>query len=277
MAKIIDFDAQGHVVYHGLLSQQEVDSYQEVINALKAEFPEIEKELLEKYPSSRINGTSIEYKYYLGKALANYLEKYDVTEDERRRFYDEITNLASEETKKLYTREAGKKAKTRSIFEQFYLLSHLDIETTKKLNWGEWQTLFDRVICREDPRIFEWVDSLDGKISRDDWRSFMKILNMYCSNIDTSVFSDEEFKCIFDSLLLTGKQWVLKYKLFKKEHPNSAKSKAELKWSKKFYQRCFELKKENRSDIMNQTIIDEAFYDIMEKDFVIAKNRVGNT
>lgn len=267
MSRIIDFDNQGHIVYNGLLSQEEVESYQEIIDALQKEFPEIEKELLKKYPSKKANGTSIEYKYYLGKAISEYLNKYDVTEDERRRFFDEIKNLASEKTKELYTRDSGKKSKTRSIFEQFYLLSQLSFDTVLRLNWGEWQPLFDRVICREDPRIFAWIDKRVEKVSRSNWRSFMKVVNMYAGKFETALFSEDEFFDIFDSLLLTGSEWVSKYDSYKKDHPDSAKNHDELKWSKKFYQKCFEIKKQKRLDVITKEIIDRAFFEVMEKDF----------
>jgi exonuclease I len=80
MGHIVRLDAEGHLLYEGLLSSQEIATIDEILNTLKEEIPQIEADLEETY------GKSVLYKYNLGKILGELLTKYDISFAERRKF-----------------------------------------------------------------------------------------------------------------------------------------------------------------------------------------------
>ena len=117
MGHIVRLDAEGHLLYEGLLSSQEIATIDEILQALKEEIPQIEADLEETY------GKSVLYKYNLGKILGELLTKYDISFAERRKFWDEIKNFATKEDRK---RNEGTNAETRSFYGQCYRLSQYD-------------------------------------------------------------------------------------------------------------------------------------------------------
>lgn len=249
MKHIVALDAEGHLVYDGLLSSKEKASIDEILNALKTEIPQIESDLEETY------GKSVLYKYNLGKFLGGLLSKYNISVSERRRFWDEIKTFA---TKKSRTRDDGINAVTRSFYEQCYVLSRYDIEVVEKLSWRQWQDILDRVGNREDERIFEWIRNRNDKLREDDWREFEKGLHLYLKNKDTSVFTDEELFSVYDSILEMSKYWRIAFAQFSKDFPNSAKIKSKARRSKKYQSTCFQLKRELRKQLDDE-IFEQAF------------------
>ncbi|MDE7162659.1 MAG: ATP-dependent helicase [Clostridia bacterium] len=256
MGHIVSLDAEGRLVYKGLLSSQEKATVDEILNALKSEIPEIESDLASEY------GQSVWYKYNLGLFLGGLLEKYQITIAERRQFWDEIKTFATKEERK---RNEGTNAVTRSFYQQCYILSCQDKEVVEKLTWRQWQDILDRVGNREDERIFVWIKNLTGKIREDDWREFEKALHLYLKEKDTSVFTDEELFSIYDSLLKMCKVWRERFKVFEAEHPKSLKIKSKGVWAKKYYACCFDIKKIQRIRIVTQEICEQAFQELMEK------------
>lgn len=255
MGHIVSLDAEGRLVYKGLLSSQEKATVDEILNALKSEIPQIEADLASEYRQS------VWYKYNLGLFLGGLLEKYKITIAERRQFWDEIKTFATKEERK---RNEGTNAVTRSFYQQCYILSCQDKEVVEKLTWRQWQDILDRVGNREDERIFVWIKNLTGKIREDDWREFEKALHLYLKGKDTSVFSDEELFSIYDSLLKMCQIWRERFKVFETEHPKSLKIKSKGIWAKKFYTRCFEIKKKQRTQVITSEICDLAFEEIIE-------------
>jgi len=249
MGHIVALDAEGHLVYDGLLSSKEKASIDEILNALKEEIPQIELDLEETY------GKSVLYKYNLGEFLSQLLSKYNISASERRRFWDEIKIFATKENR---TRNEGANSVTRSFYEQCYVLSQYDIEAVKKLSWRQWQDILDRVGNREDERIFEWIKNKSDKIREDDWREFEKGLHLYLKNKDTSVFSDDELYAIYDSILEMSKYWRIAFTQFSKDFPNSAKIKSKARRSKKYQMACFQLKRELRTQL-DDDIFAQAF------------------
>ena len=151
MAKIIDFDADGKYLYKGLLTTNELKEYEDLKDTLLQEIPSLENELKQKYGDSVLN------KYYLGKTLGCFLEEFQVSVKERRRFWDEIKNIATTETRI----RADGKSKKRSFFEQCYKLSLVDIDVVQNLSWRQWQSLLDRddkIV--EDTRLYDWIASV---------------------------------------------------------------------------------------------------------------------
>lgn len=246
----------GHLVYDGLLSSKEKASIDEILSALQEEIPTIEADLEGEY------GQSVWYKYNLGLVLGELLEKYQISISERRRFWDEIKNLATKEDRK---RDEGTNSVTRSFYQQCYILSQQDKDVVEKLTWRQWQDLLDRVGNREDERIFKWIKQLSGKIREDDWREFEKALHLYLKDKDTSVFEDNELFSIYDSIMLMCRKWREQFKEFSKEYPKSAKIKTKGTWAKKYYAVCFGKKKAVRSKVVTEEMCNEAFSELMMK------------
>lgn len=249
MGHIAGIDAEGHLVYDGLLSSQEKATIDEILNALKEEIPQIESDLESVY------GKSVLYKYNLGIFLGGLLNKYEISVAERRRFWDEIKTFASKENRK---RNEGKNAATRSFYEQCFVLSQYDKEVVEKLSWRQWQDILDRVSNREDERIFEWIRNKTEKIREDDWREFEKALHLFLKSKDTSVFSDIELFDIYNSLYSMSVYWRIAFLQFSKDFPKSAKIKSKAKRSKKYQSECFRLKRELKKPL-NDDIFTQAF------------------
>lgn len=245
MAHLVSLDAEGRLVYDGLLSSQERATVDEILNALKEEIPQIETDLEDLY------GKTVLYKYHLGKFLGGLLGKYDVSVAERRRFWDEIKTFATKEDRK---RNEGTKAVTRSFYEQCFVLSQYDLEVVQKLSWRQWQDILDRVANREDQRIFEWVRRKSDKIREDDWREFEKGLHLFLKSKDTSVFSDEELFDIYNSIYAMAVYWRIAFTQFSKDFPKSAKIKTKARRSKKYQEVSFKIKKE-----LKKPLDDEIF------------------
>lgn len=240
MAHLVSLDAEGRLIYDGLLSSQERATVDEILNALKKEIPQIETDLEDLY------GKTVLYKYHLGKFLGGLLGKYNVSVSERRRFWDEIKTFATKEERK---RNEGTKAVTRSFYEQCFVLSQYDLEVVQKLSWRQWQDILDRVANREDQRIFEWVHRKSDKIREDDWREFEKGLHLFLKSKDTSVFSDAELFDIYNSIYAMAVYWRIAFTQFSKDFPKSAKIKTKARRSKKYQEVSFKLKKELRKPL----------------------------
>jgi hypothetical protein len=252
---VVSLDKDGHLIYEGLLTSNEIANIDDILDALKTEIPQIEDDLKKYY------GKSVWYKYNLGLVLGGLLEKYEITFAERRKFWDEIKIFATKENRK---RNEGTKSVTRSFYQQCYILSQQDKDVVEKLTWRQWQDILDRVGNREDERIFQWIRQISDKIREDDWREFEKALHLYLKNKDTSVFDTDELFAIYDSLMAMVQMWRIKFKEFKEKHPKSAKIKTKSKWVKKYYARCFALKKELRSEVVTENICIQAFSELMD-------------
>lgn len=254
MGHIVGIDAEGRLVYDGLLSSQEKATIDEILNALKEEIPQIESDLESVY------GKSVLYKYNLGIFLGGLLNKYEISIAERRRFWDEIKTFATKENRK---RDEGKNAATRSFYEQCFVLSQYDKEVVEKLSWRQWQDILDRVSNREDERIFEWIRNKTEKIREDDWREFEKALHLFLKSKDTSVFSDIELFDIYNSLYSMSVYWRIAFLQFSKDFPKSAKIKSKAKRSKKYQSECFRLKRELKRPL-DDDIFTQAFESAMK-------------
>lgn len=250
MGKIIRIDGEGHLIYDGVLSSVEKANVDQILVTLKSEIPDVEKTLANKF------GKGVLYKYNLGLFLGGLLDKYEIPYIDRRKFWDEIKYLASDEKR---NRDEGKNAATRSFYQQCYELSKLPQETVEKLSWRQWQDLLDRVDNRSDERLYEWIRTYPNKITELEWRSFEKALHLYLKGKDTSVFDNEELFEIYTSLIDMCKEWHVNFNLFARDNPKSLKIKNKSNWENKFYSQCFSFKKEKHSKIVTKDICTCAF------------------
>ena len=80
MAHIVEFDRNGNIIYRGMLSSSEILLYDQLIETLKQDIPQIEQDLKEQY------GDSIMYKYNLGRrGVASSSSATDSPKSRRRR------------------------------------------------------------------------------------------------------------------------------------------------------------------------------------------------
>ncbi len=251
MSYLIEKDVSGHIVYiyDGLLLSADKAAFDDLLQTLRQDIPSIEEGLSTEY------GKSVLYKYYLGKCLSDYLDKFNVAPKERKKFWDEIKDFATQEERK---REDGKNSKTRSFYEQCYVLSQIELDVVEKLSWRQWQDLLDRISNREDERIYNWIKNKKDKIREDDWREFEKALHLYLKDKDTSVFTDTELYDLYDSILNMCSFWRVNFLEFAKTNSKSAKIKSKARRSKKYHATCYDLKKQKRSTL-NEDIYSEAF------------------
>ncbi|APM39903.1 ATP-dependent helicase [Clostridium kluyveri] len=251
MGYLVERDSEGRLIYvcDSFLTSREKAVYDNLLLDLENDIPKIEEGLKKEY------GKSVLYKYFLGKCLSDFLEKYKINDSERRKFWDEIKDFATQEVRK---RDDGSVSKRRSFYEQCYVLSQYNIEVVQKLSWRQWQDLLDRVSNREDERIFEWLRNISEKIREDDWREFEKALHLYLKSKDTSVFSDDELFEIYNTLFAMSIYWRIAFARFSKDFPNSAKIKSKTRRSKKYQSACFQIKKEKRKPL-DDVIFAEAF------------------
>ena len=119
-------------------------------------------------------------------------------------------------------------------------MSQLDYDVVKRLSWRQWQSLLDRDDKNtQDLRLYSWIRDYPSKIKEDEWREFLKILNFYLDEKDTSVFSDEEIFAEYDIMLMLAKVWLAQIKVYAKVNPRSRKLNNKASWSIKFYKACY--------------------------------------
>ena len=240
MAIIIEKNKDGEKQYKGFLSSEQTRKADELLEFLQKEIPEYGQKLNAEY------GDSVLYKYYLGKHLSELLDEYDINDEQRVYFWNEIKDFAADKER---ARQDGGEAKTRKFYEQCYNLSQLDISIVEKLSWRQWQDLFDRTKNREDSRIFNWIGFHEPKIKEKDWRSFEKGLNSFLRNKDTSVFEDQELFDIYEMLLTMAQVWQSEFTEFQQQYPKSAKIKSKAKWEGKYIDLCLKCRKANKRNL----------------------------
>ena len=69
---------------------------------------------------------------------------------------------------------------------------------------------------------------------------------------------------VLGAFMLMSVKWREQFKSFEQEHPKSAKIKTKGTWAKKYYARCFVLKKEQRSKVVTEEMCNMAFAELMK-------------
>jgi len=251
MINFVDKDKLGRKMYKGFVSSKELAQADRFLQCLQDEIPKMASKIQEKY------GTGVLYKYYLGKEMGILLDKYEISAVNRIDLWKEIKIFAADKER---SRADGGNSKTRKFYEQCYELSKIDLSTVQKLSWRQWQDLLDRVVNREDKRIFLWIGQHESKIKESEWRSFEKALNLYLTDKDTSVFEDKELFEIYDNLLMMANIWISGFEIFAKDHPKSTKIKSKAKWEKKYYKSCLQRKRKKRINldaVMSMVLLNE--------------------
>lgn len=254
MTKILRFDKTKDMwVYDGLLTADKKLEVDEIINTIKKDIPEIEKELNAAYGSNVMN------KYNLGLILDDYVRRYDLNIKDRRMFWIEIGKLASTEK---HTRTENNTSQ-RNYYEECYALSKYDFQTVQKLSWRQWQSLLDRT-DEYDERLFMWIKDNPNKIKEEEWRQFLKIHHNYLKDKDSNVFDDDEVSKLYDSFMSIAENWIINKKKFVKDNPKSSKAKNIDKKQLKYIEKCFCKRRESMDKIITKEMCDDSFNELVE-------------
>jgi hypothetical protein len=177
--------------YKGLLTTSEMVEVDNLLEKLIVELPKVENDLLLKH------GNTINYKYYLGEYLNQYIVVNEIYHRERLAFWEQIDDFVSRE-------HPSNRSKQRNYYEYCYLIYNIKKDISLNLSWRQWNDILDRKTIREDNRIFNWlaIKCKDPKFSRN-WRLFVKKFNKYLTRNrlkDTSILELNEFYILLDKL-----------------------------------------------------------------------------
>jgi hypothetical protein len=148
---------------------------------------------------------------------------YQLGQELRRVICDEL--LSSEEEvwwifkaiREIYSKSGAflMRGKLRDDYEYMFKAANLSYEFFEKITWDGWRRLMDSSNIRRETRFIRWLEGKSNKaseIKRGFMRKFVKRLNGFLKNKDTSVLSDAELFEIYE------KAWVLAHK---DQHNNS--------------------------------------------------------
>lgn len=182
-------------LYDGTASYNNVMYTEQELEKLKSEVYDFEKKLSKKYQPY-----NSEYSYELGLYLSSKLSEYSFVEGERHKFWNMLREYVNEKDKRKVFQ-----SNQREPYEYCYMLSKLDKNLVTKFSRSRWDHLFDCVTAREDSRLYKWLLELNNEkfiSSSEYWRAFVKGLNIYFKNLDTSIFNEEEIFKIYEEVML---------------------------------------------------------------------------
>ena len=148
---------------------------------------------------------------------------YQLGQELRRTIYDELS-VSEEEAwwifkaiREIYSKSGVflMRGKLRDDYEYMFKAAKLSYDFFEKITWDGWRRLMDSSNIRREARFIRWLEGKSNKaseIKRGFMRKFVKRLNGFLKNKDTSVLSDAELFEIYE------KAWVLAHK---DQHNNS--------------------------------------------------------
>jgi len=178
--------------YIGLLTPEEIKKSNEMLEILQSEIPKIESELSDRYQNT------LEYKYYLGEYLSNFIGKSNIKPKERLYFWKMIEEFASENN------NPKSETNQRHFYEYCYRIFSFGYETAFSLSYREWNDLLARKKILQDVRIIKWFKLRNKEKARFSWRNFLPTLNKYLEKKDTMIFTDEELFTIYEKIAFIG-------------------------------------------------------------------------
>jgi len=221
------------------MSDEEMEHADVLLEKLINEIPQVESSLQRKY------NNSLDYKYYLGKHLHDYITSEGIKERERLYFWREIEDFASTND------NPNSESDQRHFYEYCYTIYTFGYDIAHALTYREWNDILARKKIRQDERIFKWF--LDKKTNHEslNWRSLLPTLNSYLTKTDTSVFSDQELFAMYDKLHLIAycfDNFVKEYGGKNKSNLTPARRKHFSKYKKKYISEALQSLRENRLD-----------------------------
>lgn len=183
------------------LTPEEKERALQLHKCLEALIPKIEKKFekevcgkeKDKTRKSRISNKLI---YKLGQEIKEAIcDEHLVSEDEIEWLFEAIREIYSK--KDVFLRRGKRRDDFRYIFEA----ARLPYKFFNKITWDGWRRLMDSPNVRGEKRFIAWLEGKYNKtkeIKRGFIREFLKRLNAFLKNKDTSVFTNEEMFKIYE-------------------------------------------------------------------------------
>lgn len=248
MANLIT-ELDGAKAYIGLLSPEEINEANRLLEHLQDVIPKIEKTLLDKYPNEK---NRISFAHEFGTELRRLVEDNNVKGYQKRIFWDQIRKFAS--VSEFIPKD---RSENRYIYEYYYKLSGYPLQDIQNINWSEWSQVFDTPSLTKEERFIDWLveKSKKHKIKRDEFRELMTGARIYIKDKDLAVFSDIQlYKRLNMVYKISLNRLSLYDKYFTKQNkkPTVARIKKPQKYRQKYYEEIFNFIKLNRNKDIDQ-------------------------
>jgi len=183
----------GEKIYKGIVDAKQKKKADELYDYLTKTIPALEEELFQKYDS-----VSVKFWYYFGKEFRVIIEKFEISNQDRKYLWQAISNLVASDVSIRKDRSAK-----RMNYEYFYRLAALPLADVEKLNWSEWCTFLDSVSVRREERSFTWFISklTERKMNREVVRTLMMAMNKSLEGKETWMYTDESLEGRFNATL----------------------------------------------------------------------------
>lgn len=217
----------GKKSYIGLLTPEELEDADKLLDRLREYIPQLETGLKKKYPNRK---NKIYLAHEFGTHLRKLVQENNIKGHQEALFWDQIKEFASEDE---YT---PKDRENRKIYAYYYKLSYYPLEDVINIPWGHWSQLFDIPSVHSNENVIEWLiaKSKQKKINRALFRELIPGIRLFASNKDLTVYSKKQ---LFQELDLVYHISYNKEKLDKK-YKNTL-SEARIKNAKKYRERYF--------------------------------------
>ncbi len=216
--QVIERDEYGNMMYRSLSRSEQIKA-DEFLTRLQALLPQIEEELKGQFEIS-----SLDFKYELGKRLAEFLEKEGFSKKESGYVFSEIRRFVPTGLNDAIKDRSEK----RAYYEYCYRLYCLGHELAHAFNYHFWSDVFDRVALDTDKRIYHWFYKNKASLPDKTYRFFAKAMTLYLKEIDTSVLTDDEYFEACDLCLTIAEQYKAGVKeFFAGKESNMSKARAE--------------------------------------------------
>lgn len=225
MSKLIN-KVDDRIEYINSMTAEEIEEAKNFLIHLQQQVTAFEHALELQYKKN-----SIEYRYKIGEFLNEQITSNNISSKERIYIWNEIKYLTDSNIE-----TAEDRGKGREFYEYCYRIFGFGKEIAQSLTWSQWVDILDRSAALKDERFIKWYVS-KGKISTENLRLLLLILNVYLEKRDMSVFNDTEAFNKYDYLYEIVLQWNLLFNKYfdgKKEKLTRAREKNFTKYKKKF-------------------------------------------
>ncbi|WP_252502758.1 hypothetical protein [Sporosarcina sp. Marseille-Q4943] len=233
MANLIK-NMNGKKAYVGILSPEEIEAAEQLMESLLHAIPELEEDLGKKFGES-IKRNRLEYAHEYGTRLRELLNQFEVKEYQRKIFFEQIRNFASQDVDLPRDR-----SEERHVLNYYYKIAKFPLEEARLINWSEWSQLYDIPAISKEDRIIDWLifKSKETKIQRELFREIMTGIRLFSKDKDLSVFNEEQlFKKLDQVYLISANKLSLYEKYFTSRElvPTKARLTQKQKYRQKYF------------------------------------------
>lgn len=184
MANLIK-NVNGKKAYIGLLTPEELEEADKLLDRLKEYIPQLEIDLKKKYPNRK---DKIYFAHEFGRHLRKLVRENNIKGYQEALFWDQIKEFASKDE------DTPKDRRNRKIYDYYYKLSYYSLEDVVNIPWGQWSQLFDIPSVHSNEHVIEWLiaKSKQKKINRHFFRELMPGIRLFAANKDLTVYSKDQ-------------------------------------------------------------------------------------